>query len=150
MTSRRNLNRNISRIETGSTRGYEVRVMRRGTQVCKHFSDRQWGGKRKALAAAREYRDNLVTVLAGREISRKERARAQRSSNQSGIVGVRYTELRDSRGENEYVYAFWEAQWSPRPGVRKTRRFSINKYGDEKAKRMAIQARKKGVSEMDE
>jgi len=141
------LNRNITRIDA-STRGYEVRVMRRGKGYCKLFSDSLCGGKRKALQAAREYRDELVAELADKEITRKQRARKKSVRNYSGVVGVRYVEETDSHGDREYTYGYWEAQWSPEPGKRKKRRFSVNKYGDEGAYKLALKARRKGVAEM--
>lgn len=145
----KNPNRNITRIET-TTRGYEVRIMRRGKGYCKLFSDRPYGGKRKSLQAAREYRDQLIEEHSGKEITRKQRARRKTSRNYSGVVGVRYVEETERRGEKEYVYAYWEAQWSPRPGTRKKRRFSVNKYGDDEALRLAVKARRAGVASMED
>lgn len=144
-----NPNRNITRIET-STRGYEVRVMRRGKGYCKLFSDSLCGGKRAALKAAREYRDQLIEELADKVITRKQRARRKTERNYSGVVGVRYVEEVDRHGDTEYVYGYWEAQWSPKPGVRKKRRFSVNKYGNEEATRLAIKARREGVASMED
>ena len=145
----RELNRNITRIET-STCGYEVRVMRGGESRCKLFSDNIFGGKRKALQAAREYRDQLIEELADKGMSRKERAQVLSSRNYSGVVGVRYVEETERRGDREYVYGHWEAQWSPRPGQRQKRRFSVKKYGNRKAMHLAMVARSNGVAEMEE
>jgi hypothetical protein len=142
-------NRNITRIET-TTRGWEVRIMRRGKGHCKLFSDVPFGGKRKAMMAAREYRDQLIEELASKEISRKQRAKRKTQRNYSGVVGVRYVEETERRGENEYTYGYWEAQWSPSVGVRKKRRFSVNKYGDAEALRLAMKARRDGVAAMDD
>ncbi len=147
-------NRNISRIDISpgvglaGTHGYEVRVMRRGKSFHKFFGDNAFGGKRKALAAAREYRDELVAQHPPRSL--KEVAKRKSSRNSSGTVGIRLSEEVDRRGPNELVYQYWVAQWSPKPGVRRTRRFSVNKYGDEKAYRMALRARQKGIREMEE
>jgi len=140
-------NKNITRLDE-SCHGYEVRVMRRGEQHCKLFSDSLFGGKRNALKAARDYRDELIEELADQEISRKERAERITSRNYSGIPGVRYVEEVSRKGKHEYTYGYWEAQWSPTPRARKKRRFSVKKYGDKKAMQLAIEAREQGVAEM--
>ncbi|MCA9082765.1 MAG: AP2 domain-containing protein [Planctomycetaceae bacterium] len=144
----RSVNRNISRIECGHTRGYEVRLMRQRRLYCKLFSDGVHGGKKAALLAARAFRDSLIEKLAHRKYSRRDRATTKRRSNRSGVVGVRYTEVQDTRGAKTQTYAFWEAQWSPAPGQRRTRRFSVRKYGFVQARRMAVEARRQGVEEM--
>lgn len=147
-------NRNISRIDIdegpgkAGTHGYEVRLMRRGETFHKFFGDVPNGGKRKALAAARKYRDELAATH--QPYSRKEVAQLRSKRNTSGIVGIRLSEEVDRRGPNELVYLYWVAQWSPAPGVRKTRRFSVSKYGEQKAFRLAQKARKDGLKQMED
>jgi len=143
----RSKNRNITRIEATAT-GYEVRIMRRGQGYNKFFSDSVCGGKRLALKEAREYRDQLIEVLSNKEVTRKERAQTLKSNNYSGVPGVRYVEETEYRGESEYTYGYWEAAWSPKPGKRKKRRFSVNKYGNDDALKRALKARKDGVASM--
>ena len=146
--------RNISRIDIDEpngrvgTHGYEVRVMRRGESHCRFFGDTAFGGKRKALAAARVWRDEIVSAHAG--FSRKEIAEQVTVRNTSGIVGVRRSVETDKRWPEELVYVYWVAQWSPAPGVRKTRRFSVEKYGEEQAMQMAIKARQEGMKAVEE
>lgn len=59
--------RNITRMDYGRTHGWWVRVYRgRGAdKICfsKHFSDGVWGGKRKALEAARKWRAQTIRQL---------------------------------------------------------------------------------------
>jgi hypothetical protein len=120
--------------------------MRKGKRVTKYFSDADYGGKRKALLAAQKHRDALEQKMRGytaRQLSQKER-----SNNTSGIVGVRRVEETDYRWNSQPTYGFWVAQWSPRKGVRRTARFSIEKYGEDEAYRLAVQARKRGVASM--
>ncbi len=143
-----NNNRNITRLDYGTTHGYEVRVMRRGKMKQRYFSDITSGSKRKALAAARELRDELEAEA--EHFTRKEIARKKSSRNTSGVVGVRLVEEKDPRWKSKPVYMFWVAQWSPSPGVRRTKRFSVNRYGEEEAFRLAVKARKKGVAEMED
>ena len=140
-------NRNITRIDPEEgTPGYEVRVMRRGKSFNRFFADNSTGGKRKALHAARDFRDELEVKY--RNYTRKELAEIKTKRNSSGIVGVRMAKEVDTRGPNELEYAYWVAQWSPKPGVRRTARFSINKYGEEKAFKLACRARQRGLREM--
>lgn len=139
-------NRNITRIQRKTTGGYLVRVTRKGKLHSAFFSDDDYG-KRGSLLAAREHRDELEGKLKG--YSPKQLAKRERSNNTSGVPGVRLVEETDHRWESKPTYQYWVAQWSPKKGVRRTRRFSVQKYGYEKAKKLAIKARNKGVAEME-
>ena len=139
-------NKNISRVDTRATHGYQVRMRRRRVSFDKFFSDKKFGGKRKALLAARDYRDELAAN--NRAFSRKETAALKDAPASSGVPGVRLEEKTVVSGEYETTYSFWVAQWSPEPGVRKTRRFSVDKHGDEGAFKKAVNARRRGVREM--
>jgi hypothetical protein len=134
----------ISRIDQDEkhNHGWFVRVTRKGKTYSSFFTDKKHGGKTKALKAAREGLKKLRAKYP--PMSRKEFAKVQRRKTKSGIVGV--TRLtKNVKGKN---YHFWQATWSPTPGVIEKKVFSISKYGAEKAKKMAIAARKKGVREM--
>ena len=142
-------NQNISRIDiegapgTKGTHGHQVRIMRRGKAVSKFFSDSLHGGKRKSLLAARDYRDSLVNKLGPTDTGPHQEPS---SRNTSGIVGVRRREaMRDTTNWIYYHY-FWEASWTDADGERQKRNFSVNKYGEDEARRLAIAARKKGVA----
>ncbi|TWU39244.1 AP2/ERF family transcription factor [Novipirellula artificiosorum] len=141
-----NANRNITRIDRESSGGYLVRIMRKGKKTSKFFSDSENGGKKKALTAARAFRDGQEKKMKG--YTSKELSKIMRSNNTSGVVGVRLVEEVDMRWPSQPTYLYWVAQWSPKKGVRKTKRFSVEKYGDEEAYRLACLARKKGVSAM--
>ncbi len=141
-------NRNITRLERQSTGGWLVRVMRRGELSSWYFSDSEYGSKPKALQAAREYRDELETTLKG--FSAKDLAKKAKANNTSGVVGVRLVEERDPRWPSQPTYRYWVAQWSPSKGVRRTKRFSVEKYGEDKAYKLAVAARKKGVASMED
>ncbi|MEZ6092797.1 MAG: AP2 domain-containing protein [Pirellulaceae bacterium] len=139
--------KNISRIETNSngsiSKGFLVRVMRRGERFQKFFGDATFGSRPKALAAAKKFRDSVLKKNKG--FSKKELANRASSRNTSGIVGVRYSEEVHGTGKNKRVYGFWVASWNPKAGVRKTKRYSIDKYGDDEAMQMAIKAREEGI-----
>jgi hypothetical protein len=142
-----NSNRNITRIERETTGGYIVRVTRKGKLRSKYFPDSN-GGKRKALRDARAYRDELESKFKGYSV--KQLAKQERSNNTSGYPGVREVVEADPRWPSQPKYRYWIAQWSPAKGVRRTRRFAVNKYGEEEAFRLAVQARKRGVASMEQ
>jgi hypothetical protein len=54
---------NITRFEFGRTRGWWVRIRRRGNAVQAFFSDGRHGGRAKALAKARRQRDRWLRTL---------------------------------------------------------------------------------------
>lgn len=146
--ARKNPRRNISRIETTSSTGnvnggWEVRLQRRGHKTEKFFSDFAYEGKRAALQAAKEFRDQLEQQ--DRKYTVKELAANPSVRNRSGIVGVRLHHQKDRRGEFEYQYWYWIAQWTDGRGRRRTRSFSVHQYGDDEAFRLACEARNKGV-----
>lgn len=120
-------------------------MQRRGKKTQRYFSDDGYGGKRAALQAAKEFRDDLEAGLhkfTTRELSCRPSVR-----NQSGVVGVRLHQQKDMRGEFEYYYWYWVAQWTDGRGRRKTRSFSVHQHGDEEAYRLACDARRKGVAQ---
>lgn len=148
--SRKNPRRNISRIETSSRGGkvyggWEVRMQRRGERIEKFFSDLNHGGKRAALQLAKAYRDEVD--LKCRKYTVKELSEKPSIRNRSGVVGVRLHHQKDRRGEFEYYYWYWVAQWTDGHGRRRTKSFSVHQYGDDEAFRMACQFRAKGVAQ---
>lgn len=134
----------ISRIdqEEKHNHGWFVRVTRKGKTYSSFFTDKKHGGKGKALAAARIGLEKLREKYP--PMSRKEFARVQRRKTKSGIVGV--TRLtKKVKGKD---YDFWQATWSPRTGVIEKKVYSITKYGEDKAKKLAVKARKQGIKNM--
>ena len=146
--ARNNPKRNISRIELvdakGKTNGgWEVRMQRRGVRTEKFFSDSGHGGKRSALQWAKQFRDELEAESP--KFTVEELAQQPSMRNRSGIVGVRLHHQKDSRGEFDYYYWYWIAQWTDGHGKRKTKSFSVHQYGEDEAFRLACEAREKGV-----
>jgi len=78
-------------------------------------------------------------------LTRREYAQIRRSNFKNNEVGVRKVTktIKDSQ------YDFWEASWSPCVGVVKKKRFSVHKYGDEEARKLARVARAEGLIAMD-
>jgi hypothetical protein len=131
----------IARIDLpgAGTHGWQVRLQRRGVKHAKYFSDRGHGGRARAFERALRWRDALL-----RQFAKEESARVCRRSarNSSGVVGVSKVTVVASNG---LQYLFWQATWSPAPGRRRCVKFSLKRYGDREAFRLAVQAREKGA-----
>jgi hypothetical protein len=131
----------ISRIDQPEkhNHGYYVRLTRNGKTQYKFFPDKSSGGKRAARRAAKEYEAELMAHAA----LQKKRPRGPSARNTSGKVGVSRTSYGSESQTNEY----WQAAWVDHKGRRKSAKFSIKKYGEDKAKRLALRARRQGLLE---
>ena len=121
-----------------STHGWQVRLQRRGVKYAKYFGDSVFGSPARSLQAARIWRNDLL-----RNIESQEQARicTRSARNSSGVVGVSRVRV----VANGASYEFWQATWSPEPGRRRCVKFSIRRYGDREAFRLAVIARRDGV-----
>ena len=137
----------ISRIDQPShrTHGFFVRVHRRRKIHSAFFSDKKHGGRKPALQAAQAHYLKLRAKL-GMPVccTRRHNAEIVRRRGRSGIHGVQRIMVRGGRRLRKY----WKATWSPKPGVVRKKQFSIRKYGEEEAKRLAIRARRAGLRNM--
>ncbi len=104
----------------------------------KLFSDRQYGGKRKAQNLARQYRDELYERLA--QIPTKPHIVYRDSRNATGVIGVCRTAKRSTNGKVNECYS---VSWRPTEGVQKATSFSIRKYGEKRAFQLAVAHRRK-------
>jgi len=146
MATSKDKNKGISRIDSGSTHGWFVRGYRNGKTYSKLFSDKKCGGKRKALLEAREHRDELVEEL--EKIPQKPRGRRivyRDSRNTTGVLGVCRTSKTATNGN---VIECYSVSWRPEPGVQKCTSFSIRKYGEKKAFKLAVAHRRKMMKEI--
>ena len=124
--------------------GWYVRVKFRGVEHRKYFGDSVWGGEEESLEAAIQWRNEKE-----RELGKPRTDRMMYSNPESdlGVTGVRRTMKwtgatdRDGNPLPNYtpVYA---VTWCPDPDVRKATSFSVEKYGEEEAKKKAIKLRK--------
>lgn len=136
----------VIRIDSESTHGWQVRVYRDGKTYSRLFSDKKWGGEDEAFEAACEYRKELVEEVAQLPAApRKRRLIRRNKSNTSGVVGVSRTYKRDRRGVRHEVYA---VSWNPKPGVARGTSFSIKRYGEDTAFRLACQLRWEKMKEI--
>lgn len=139
--------RNIRRMDddSRSTHAWLVQVQRHQRVDLKVFTDNVWGGKRKALAAARQWRDQL-TLPADEYTHEMWRRNRLRRNNSSGMVGVaRYERPPRPDGKPGGV-AFWFSAWIDEHGVRRSRKFSVNRWGERGAKQRAIDEREREVA----
>ena len=133
----------ISRIDSKDTHGWFVRVYNDSITYSKLFSDRKWGGREVALNKAISFRDDLIKEIGktypARRIVRKDKR------NKSGVIGVCRTRKRNRNGTySEY----FSVSWSPEYGTHKCRMFSINKYGEKEAFKLACDWRKQMEEKM--
>jgi len=132
-------NYGITRIDQPEKKnhGFYVRITHRGKTQSKYFPDKSLGGKTKALKAAREHRDALVAKLP--KYKQEAAARKRRKVPQSGVPGVTHV-ISSAPGGKTYDY--WQAAWPDAKGRRCTAKFSISRYGDDKALAKAKKARR--------
>jgi hypothetical protein len=137
--------RGISRIDQRAkrTHGFFVRLQRKGFTHNAFFADQSCGGKRRALRAAQKHFRVLEKKY--QPMTRKRWAEMPRRKGKSGIIGVQRAVVRHP-GQRRRAY--WQANWSPRPHVVRRRSFSVRKFGERKAKALAIMARRIGVQTM--
>lgn len=129
----------VVRIDGDSTHGWQVRVYRGGSTHSRLFSDGQHGGPEGAFAAAVAFRATLVDEVAALPAPPPVRRLISANRlNQTGVTGVSRTFKRDRRGVEHEVYA---VSWAPAPGQARTTSFSIKRYGEDTAFRLACQRR---------
>ena len=126
----------ISRIDSGCSHCYIVRVGYKIPEAThKTFSDGVYGGKRKALKAARAYRN--------KELKRLKPTLDKRygyDTNNQRHWGKGVNETWDRKGDWEYLY-ITATYWDGRKKKQLHKVFSVNKYGYELAWKLAAQWR---------
>lgn len=119
--------------------GFYVRISHNKVSHQKYFPDKSLGGKKKALVAARSFRDELLKKMPDRK--QEAASRKKRRIMHSGVTGVTHVMARSVNGKN---YDYWQAAWIDVSNQLKTAKFSISRYGSDVALAMALQARKEG------
>jgi hypothetical protein len=125
------------------THSWFVTVQRRGRIYHRHFTDSLYGGKQKALIAAKTYRNGLVASLV--PLSRPERCRIRKKNNRSGVSGVTRIDTREKSRGRIYRRRYWLAQWPIGGGKAQMKKFSIKRYGERGAFQRALQARRQAL-----
>jgi hypothetical protein len=132
----------IRRHEGKETGGWTVHITRSASDRIgrKTFSDSRHGGKASALAAAQAWRDEIERQHP-KQTPKQQTARLT-VRNTSGKSGVhRITRLRPRVDGSEYVVFFWQAKTPKGVQPFRSRSFSTEKYGEQEAYRLAMEAR---------
>lgn len=143
--------RNITRMDNPKFKGkvyhaWAVRFGDGGSKLCEYFGDSKYGGKEKALEAAKRFRDEKEKELT--PIFKMLKLRRMNRRNKSGVVGVHKADkLTRKRSGKTYSYSHWIASWfDPVLGKKRNKAFSISKYGEAEALRLALKARDNAVA----
>ncbi len=134
--------RNIKRIDSTKTHGWQVHVRRGGVLRTKLFSDRVYKGKRKALQAAKEYRDEIIDEMA--PLAKPLWKIDRKPKTNTGHLGASYTEYTNRSGEKRGVITVTVRESLGKPVNRK---FSVNKLGYDEALRQAVEWRNEVLAE---
>jgi hypothetical protein len=132
MKSRKHLTRFT--YDTTDFKGWRVAYTRAGETFVKYFSDKKYGTGKKSLAAAEEFLEKLKEILS----PIPSQTNLRKAGAGAGQVGVHRTAPKEGGSGS----AVWVATWSE-DGKRKSRKFSVVRYGEREAKRLAVEARKR-------
>lgn len=145
-------NRGISRIdsEVCRTYGWYVRARFNGKVISKLFSDKKYGGKAKALMKARRYyKKSFETLIKKYSDFNPNKVPAkiivsQNRKNNTGVVGVQKITKHNSGGT---VYVAYRVNWTDKTGKSRNKFFSVEKWGDKKAFKLARECRRQMILE---
>lgn len=128
----------------GATHAWQVRVMRDRKHHSKTFSDSKYGSPEAALEAAKRFRDELFQKLG---IDFGDSAYIITDTlpinNKTGILGVNRSESIESNAEIREV---WQTTFPVESGGVETASFSVKRFSEISAMRMAIERRMEGIS----
>lgn len=128
-------------VEDNRTHGWVVQIQRKRQTWRKTFTDGKLGGSANALRVAIEYRDRVLAKYPGYDTLGI--CQIKRRSNRSGMPGVARIKDVDAKGKTTFYWlAFCNAG-----GKRRARKFSVARYGERRAKRLALAARTAFVEE---
>lgn len=116
--------------------GWRIVFSRYRERNCRLFSDKKFGGNKAARQAALAFLGNNTEHI--EELTSLMRRLEPRSNTRFDIPGITRVKIADGR-------YFWLAYWDEN-GRKVQKKFSIQLYGEDAAKELAIKARKKGVA----
>jgi hypothetical protein len=137
MASRRSA-RNLQRVDHHDFYGWHVCLKRAGRRYERYFSDQ--GDAKDARERALAWRDEMVATLPP---PRKFKRRY--ALNTTGVIGVHLARQRTRKGTHLRYYC---ATWIDDAGRPRKRSFSVAKFGEMKARSLAIHARKDALAEL--
>jgi hypothetical protein len=129
---------NVYRYEHHGYRGWAVSVKRGGSPYVEYFADGRQGPQ-ASFERAVAYRDRLLKRVPAFNKLKRSYVR-----NTTGEIGVARCIERTRAGTRFVRYA---ATWPKVSRGTNKRSFSATKYGDRRARRLAVQARRRGVGE---
>ncbi len=110
----------MKNITEPSPQGYQVRIVRNRKEYSRYFAHNLWGGKRKALTAAKNWRDQMFAHLGDSHDLTK--SLPQSNNTTTGVCGVsRSTRYDHRRCSYSVVY---QASWKDK-GKKKNRTFFV-------------------------
>ena len=119
--------------------GWSVSVTRRDETYRDYFGDAVWGSRATSLLAAQHFRDRLLLRIDPDVRVRRRTPRGR--SSRTGLVGVSLEwHVVEGRAYERYV-----ACWPDLERGAQRRRFLVERYGRERARQLAIEARESGV-----
>jgi hypothetical protein len=125
-----------------SSFGWWVRFKRKREKFHQFFSDKAFGSEEKSLEAAKVYRNAIEIELGIAKVV----SGIGGAKSKSGITGVNRAISISKKSYGTYTYYFWQAHWTNKSGKRESKRFSVSRWGEEEALRLAIEARKNGMA----
>lgn len=112
---------------------WRVNFRRQGKFYSKVFYDLTCGGSKEAKAAAIAWRDEQLAAI--KPLALVEFHQQKRSNNLSGVPGVHFHKT------PAQPLGFWQANIKTHDGKRSAKSFSVRKYGEREAFRLAVAAR---------
>lgn len=112
---------------------WRVRFSRAGIHYSKSFYDLSCGGSKAAKAQAIAWRDEQLATI--KALTLLEFHQQRRSNNVSGVSGVHFHKTPTQ------PLGFWQANIKNSGGKRVAKSFSVRKYGEREAFRLAVAAR---------
>ena len=129
----------------GTSFYWRVSFHRQGTHHRKGFPDSAYGGDAEALLAAKAWRDHLLCTLP--VTSKAVFVARVKATNTSGVAGVtRTSEVR--KGVTIHRWVAYSPHMNGMP--RRSKNYSIEKYGEDESFALAVRAREAFVAELRE
>jgi len=129
----------IRRYEHNHFQGWVVSFKRRGRRCTKYFSDKP-DGRLVARQCARQF---CAQMLA--ELPKATKVKRTYVLNTTGVIGV--SRVRDRTRTGRFVWRY-VAQWPILDGMRARASFSIGRFGEQEARKRAVQARHDGLAQL--
>lgn len=123
----------ITRIDSGNTHGWWVRISRFRKRKQKFFADLKFGSKDWALIQAIIWLDKTAEQLEAQPVSLKKILKLKTGMQNKSVARVRRYNPKTGKNSGK---AHWICSWGSYEN-RVIRTFSVNKYGEEGAKQKA-------------